>query len=86
MGYALAYSACFGCKEWFYYNPVHVPSVWIDPETGLSPDLGGDPARAEREPVCPRCVALANASRQRSGRELIVVHPQAYEPADEREL
>lgn len=73
MGYAHAYSACFGCGQVFAYNPKCVPSI-------------RDPKTNEREPVCPNCVTRANIARARNGLDPIVPHPDAYRPIDEYEL
>ena len=71
MGYAMCYGPCFGCKHFFSYNPVHVPSL---------------PINGTREPICQACVNLANPRRIANGLAPIVPHPDAYEPCDEEEL
>lgn len=44
----LGAAPCFMCKHPFWFDPDRVTSASIDPETGLPPDLGGDPRRARR--------------------------------------
>jgi hypothetical protein len=61
----------FMCKVPFHFDADRVTSVPIDPVTGLPPDLGGDPERARREPICPSCCRLANAERKTRGLELL---------------
>ena len=51
----LGIAPCFMCKQPFAFDPDRVTSISIDPVTGLPPDLGGDPGRARREPLCPPC-------------------------------
>ena len=70
-GYMAVFGACFVCKVPFYFHPDLVASVPIDPVTGLPPDLGGDPDRAQREPICPSCCHLANVERRQAGMELL---------------
>ncbi len=66
-----ALGACFGCANVFDFNPDTVPSILIDPETTLPPDLTNDveaaTARAQRQPLCPSCVAKVNAKREAAG-------------------
>lgn len=64
MAVMAAYSACIGCRRTFCYDPHTVPSIPVDPVTGLPPDLGGDPQRARREPICPQCCRAANVMRR----------------------
>lgn len=66
-GAFFALGPCWTCKQLFQYDPDTVPSVPIDPVTGLAPDLGGDPDRARREPICPACVARINPQRAARG-------------------
>lgn len=59
---------CFGCKQQFATaHPNRVPSVPIDPGTGLPPDLGGDPGRAVNQPICPPCFRLVTDRRRAGG-------------------
>ena len=81
-GYAIVIGKCFGCKRMFTFNGDHVPSLWIDPVTQLPPDMGGDPDRCKREPLCQDCVREGNEVRRRNGKEPIVVHPLAYQPME----
>jgi len=71
MGYAQAFSECFGCKKFFAYNPHRVPSViW----------------KGNREPICRKCVETSNPQRIENGLEPIKINPDAYEPIHETEL
>lgn len=62
-----AMSACYGCKQFFSYNPDLVPSIVVD---------------GVREPVCQSCVDVVNPRRIANGLEPINVLPGAYEPAE----
>lgn len=66
-GLMAAFAPCFMCKEPFFFDPETVISVPIDPVTGLPPDLGGDPARAVKQPIDARCLQVAAAQRRRRG-------------------
>ena len=68
MGYAIAYGPCISCGRLFGFNPVRVPSVFVN-------DV--------REPVCRTCVERANELRKEKGMDLFTVYPDAYEPVDE---
>lgn len=71
MGYAIAFSACIGCRRTFGYNPLRVPSLmW----------------QGSREPICRACVDRVNPSRIANGLEPIVPAPDAYEPVNESEM
>jgi|HubBroStandDraft_3_1064219.scaffolds.fasta_scaffold403110_2 hypothetical protein len=67
----VAVGPCFMCRVPFSFHPDLVTSVLIDPQTGLAPDLGGDPDRAQREPICPACCHIANDQRRQAGLELL---------------
>lgn len=71
MGYAIVFSACFGCGLPFGYNPHKVPSV---------------PINGTKEPICKACVDRVNPMRRANGLPEIIPLPDAYEPIDEREL
>lgn len=71
----VAVAPCWLCGKPFTFHPGLVTSVLIDPQTGQAPDLGGDPRRARREPLCPACCRAANRERARRG----------LEPLDERD-
>ena len=71
MGYAIATSACLGCKRIFSYNPVRVPSLRIN---------------GVRQPICSDCIARSNPKRIANGLDPIVPHPDAYVACDEGEL
>jgi len=71
MGVVQAYSACYGCKRPFFYNPMRVPSVVVN---------------GEREPICQTCVDRVNPQRIANGLEPIVPLSGAYDPCDEGEL
>jgi hypothetical protein len=80
-GYSIVLGACLLCGRAFTYNPVLVPSVWVDRDTKVPPDVGGtDVADATREPLCPDCVVVVNMERRRRGTGEIVVLDGAYEP------
>ncbi len=66
-GIFAAFGPCFSCGVPFYFDPDKVPSVPVDPATGLPPDLGGDPQRATRRPVCVSCRRRANPARIAAG-------------------
>lgn len=71
----LAHAPCFTCKTAFWFHPDLVPSVWIDPATGLPPDLGGDPERARQEPLCPRCIReTLNPALRKAGKPTLSEH------------
>ena len=70
-GFEAAIGPCFMCGNNFPFDVDRVASVLIDPVTKLAPDLGGDPSRARREPLCPRCCKDANPARARLGLELL---------------
>lgn len=70
-GYMAVFGPCFMCRVPFSFHPDLVTSVPIDPVNGLPPDLGGDPDRAQREPICPSCCRLANVERRQRGLELL---------------
>jgi hypothetical protein len=65
----VALGSCWGCNRIFEFDVDRVPSVLIDPGTRLPPDQGGDPGRAQREPICPDCCRAANPSRLAAGLE-----------------
>lgn len=58
---------CFSCQNPFMFDVDRVQSIPIDPETGTPPDMGGDPARAVRQPICPTCCRTANVERRQQG-------------------
>ncbi|MBP2706542.1 hypothetical protein JOL79_22285 [Microbispora sp. RL4-1S] len=65
---------CYACRETFGYDPDTVTTVLIDPQTRLPPGMTpfgtrrqpspAALARAEREPICPRCVERARRFRE----------------------
>jgi hypothetical protein len=77
MAVLIAISPCFACRAPFPYDPDRVPSVLVDPETGLPPDLNPDGTsrgpdadalrRSVRQPLCPPCCRRANGERRRRG-------------------
>ena len=81
-GWQIVVAECFACKRPFGFNPFRVPSVPIDLVTGLPPDMGGDAARAERQPICRDCMAQINASRVAAGRSAWLILPDAYDPIE----
>jgi hypothetical protein len=70
-GYVLAHGACFGCKRFFSFNPVRVPSIRVN---------------GTREPICADCVEHANPRRASLGLAPIVPAHDAYQAAEEGEL
>lgn len=66
-----AFSACAGCRQVFFYNPVRVPSIRIN---------------GVREPICRACVERVNPRRIANGLAPIVPLPGAYDACDESEL
>jgi hypothetical protein len=62
-----AIGPCYRCGRPFEFDPKTVPSVPVDPQTGLPPDLGGDAGRAVNRPVCPGCCRAVNPARRRAG-------------------
>ena len=77
-GRTIALGPCFLCRNVFAFDAELVPSVPIDPRTGLTPDLGGDPERAERQPICERCIREVNRQRIDAGREPWPIPEGAY--------
>jgi hypothetical protein len=71
VGYLLALSPCYACKQLFSYNPRKVPSILVD---------------GAREPICLACVVRVNPRRIANGLDPIVPLPGAYEPCEESEL
>jgi len=71
MGYALGMGTCIACKNVFAFNPLRVPSVRVKGVT---------------EPVCRRCIELANPQRRAMGLKEFTIQPDAYDPVDENEL
>jgi hypothetical protein len=78
-GVMIAMGPCLGCQRMFAFDPDRVPALAVDPETRLTPELGGDPGRAVREPVCPSCCKAANPERARRGFELLPEEDTAEE-------
>lgn len=60
-----AYGPCYSCGINFDFDPESVPSISIDPETNLPPDVNAngeritpDPEALQRaitKPICPDC-------------------------------
>ena len=71
MGYAMMLGTCANCQQAFIFNPHRVPSVRVN---------------GVREPSCKPCIERANPVRKAKGLAECVIHPDAYEPIDEREL
>lgn len=73
-----ALGPCGLCGSLFSFHPDTVPSILMDPQTGLPPDVGPQPGgfgRAVAEPVCPGCVAAFARARDELGL------PAAWVPA-----
>lgn len=72
-----ACGTCWGCGTQFWFDPDKVPSITIDPDTGVPPDVDPEtraplpqPRQVQRtvqSPVCPRCVRSFNAARRAAG-------------------
>jgi hypothetical protein len=86
LGYAIVLGQCFACGRAFTFNPHRVPSIPIDPVTRRPPDMGGDPARARREPICETCFDRANELRVARGEQPVALLPGAYDALDAGEL
>jgi hypothetical protein len=72
MGYAIVYGECIGCRRFFSFNPIRVPSC--------------SAITGSREPICQACVDRVNPVRVKNGLEPIVPADDAYGPCDESEL
>jgi len=68
MGYVLAMSECFCCKQVFGYNPNKVPSIRV---------------QGVRQPICKSCIEQANPLRKQHGLPELIPLPGAYEAEDE---
>ena len=80
-GVLFATGRCYGCGVFFAFDPELVPSIHVDPSTGLPPDIepkAGGYDRATRQPLCEACVLAVNLGRRSAGRELIDVPAGAY--------
>lgn len=66
-GLAIAFTTCAACPRRFACDPDNVPTVLLDPVTGLPPDLGGDASRASSRAVCASCAREVNAIRASCG-------------------
>jgi hypothetical protein len=79
---------CLLCERVFTFDPMRVPSVFVDPVSKRPPDVNEDGthrtpsdeelARAVRLPLCPDCVVVVNFARKSHGMEPIAVLPGAY--------
>lgn len=60
---------CCVCSATFTLGePERVPSVMVDPVTKLPPDMGGDPERAKKTPICPPCFVQVERKRVAAGK------------------
>jgi hypothetical protein len=84
-GVAIWISPCWLCGHSFMFDIDRVASILIDTVTRLAPDLGGDPSRAEREPVCPSCCKTANAERRKRGMTVFFDERDSLDPARQEE-
>lgn len=73
MGYVFATGHCIACGKVICFHPNLVPSI-RHPETG------------RREPVCRACIEKANPERVKNGLDPVVIHPDAYDAADENSI
>jgi hypothetical protein len=71
----IAFGPCWMCKHEFTFDPETVTSIPIDPVTKLPPDLGGDPTRVIKQPLCPGCIRFVNKIRGLVGQPLIPESP-----------
>jgi hypothetical protein len=67
MGYVFVVGPCWSCGVTFTYHPHKVPSI---------------PINGIRQPVCERCMRLANGRRVSLGLEPHPILPGAYEAAE----
>lgn len=72
-GYVFVMGPCIACKRPFSFNPHHVPSIRITPES-------------PREPVCESCFDTLNEARKAKGLEPWTRQPDAYEAIPEEQL
>ncbi|TMC01253.1 MAG: hypothetical protein E6J41_33320 [Chloroflexi bacterium] len=77
-GVLMTVGVCWLCEGTFVFHPGLVPSLPIDSITGTTPDQGGDPQRARREPLCHGCVLLVNRLRREIGQPELTIPPGAY--------
>jgi DNA-directed RNA polymerase subunit RPC12/RpoP len=71
MGFVTGFGYCANCGKPFSFNPKYVPSIRIN---------------GEKEPVCRYCVERVNPIRKEKGIPEFKIHPEAYQPLDEKEL
>lgn len=71
MPYLIVFGSCISCHRPFGFNPEKVPSLRVN---------------GEREPVCRDCIERVNPARVANGLPAFTIHPQAYEPLNDREL
>lgn len=71
MGYCFGVGICFMCCQTFSFNPNYVPSIR---------------QHGDKKPVCGQCMEMINNKRVEFGLEPHVIHPEAYDVLDEREL
>jgi hypothetical protein len=71
MGSVFCIGTCYGCKRQFSFNPMRVPSLFVDDD---------------RRPICRACVDRVNPRRIANGLAPIVPLPGAYDACDEGEL
>lgn len=72
MGNFRAMGPCYVHKGYFWFDPDHVVSVPVDPETGMPPDVNPHPDgkgadRAILAPICDECVRKVNRVKIRTG-------------------
>lgn len=70
-GYMTLIATCINCKQTFTCNPNLVPSI----PAALT-------STGEKEPVCLRCIEIANPQRIANGLDPIVPLPGAYDAAE----
>lgn len=62
-----AVGSCYGCSRRFRFDPDRVPSVYVDPDTGLPPEADADPTSLQRRVICPTCAGKVIAVRSGGG-------------------
>ena len=72
MSMAIVIASCAACNRVVHANPYKCPSIRVE---------------GKREPICKACFNKWNQIHRTSkGLEPVPLHPDAYQPIDEREL
>ena len=67
MAYMFIFGECINCHQPFSFNPHKVPSIRVN---------------GKREPVCSKCIGIANQKRISKGMQRLDIHHDAYEPEE----